>query len=86
MAIKSSILTRLAKAEKKCIPQDLDCMVFIEETDKQGVYMLKENVYTKRGCRSREEEITAISAEEIAENYKIPEGCKEPIIFMIDRM
>lgn len=84
MAIKNDILKRLEKAEKRCIPKDLDCMVFIEDTEEKGVYTLKENIYTKKGCRSRIETIKANNAQEIADNYKPPEGCKEPLVFMVD--
>lgn len=84
MAIKDNILKRLEKAEKRCIPKDVECIVFIEETEKRGVYVLKENIYTRSGCHSRHEVINASSAQEVADNYKQPEGCKEPLVFVVD--
>lgn len=86
MTTRRELLKRLEKVEKKCIPKDVECMVFIEETSAKGVYSVTEIIYTlgQPGQKKKTEIIKANSAQEISDNYKPPEKCKNTIIFMYD--
>lgn len=86
MTTRRELLKRLEKVERKCIPKDVECMVFIEETSDKGVYSVTEIVYTigRPGQRKKTETIKANSAQEISDNYKPPERCKNVIVFMYD--
>lgn len=88
MSIKAKLLKRLEEAEKKIIPSDIDVMVFIEETEEAGTYRVQQNVYHGRESHKRDYieswNVKASSAQEVADSYQPPEGCKEPLIFMYD--
>lgn len=85
MITRRELLKRLEKAEKRCIPQYSECFLFIEETNKEGVYLVIEVVYTPgRPEQRRETEVKANSAQEIIDKYTQPEGCKNVISFMYD--
>lgn len=85
MITRRELLKRLEKAEKRCIPQESDCLLFIEETNKEGVYLAIEVVYTPgRPDQRKETEVQANSAQEIIDRYTPPEECKNVIAFMYD--
>lgn len=79
-----NVLKRLEKAEQEVIPKDLNVVVFIEESDTNGIFNLQENIYRKNRVDVRKEKIKASNAQEIAANYVPPDGCKEPLIISYD--
>ena len=84
MSIRAKLLRRLEEAEKRVIPKGIDVIVFIEETEEKGVYMVQQNIYGSDSCNHDSWKIKASSTKEVAENYQQPAGCKEPLIFMHD--
>ncbi|HJA20288.1 MAG TPA: hypothetical protein H9959_10430 [Candidatus Mediterraneibacter ornithocaccae] len=86
MTARRELLKRLERVERRCIPKDVECMVFIEESNEKGVYIVTEIIYTvgQPGQRKKTEKIKAASAQVISDNYKPPEGCKSVIVFMYD--
>lgn len=88
MSIKGNLLKRLEKAEKRIIPNGIDVMVFIKETAEKGVFQVQQNVYYRNKYRARDSvkkwNVEASSIQEVADKYQPPEGCNEPILFLID--
>lgn len=82
--MKSSILKRLEAAEKKMIPKDVDVIVYIEETDRKGIFKLQESVYAGKSYRQTIKEVEGQSVHDVADEYEPPTGCREPIIFLMD--
>lgn len=79
------LLKRLEEIEKRMVPKNIDVMVFIEESVVEGSYQVQQNVYRGNGTVCIDKwNIKASSAQEVADQYQPPEGCKEPMIFMYD--
>ena len=88
MSIKARLLKRLEDAEKKIIPKKINVIVFIEETKEAGIYKVQQNLYYGADSIKKDSidqwNVKASNAQEIADNYKAPNGCNEPLIFMYD--
>ena len=84
MSIKAKLLKRLEKAEKKIIPGSIDVFVFIEESEEPGTYNVHQIIYRGDNQERTETCVKASNAQEVADNYRPPEECKEPLIFKYD--
>lgn len=85
MITRRELLKRIEKVEKRCLPQDSDDLLFIEEINKEGVYLVIELVYTPgRPDPRKETEVQANSTQEIIDRYTPTEECKNVIAFMYD--
>jgi hypothetical protein len=88
MSIKAKLLKRLEEAEKKILPGEIAAFVIIKPTDEKGVYSVSEAVYFGEGGHKEDYTgtwtVKAENLQEAADSYKPPEGCKEPLKFIIN--
>ena len=87
MSIKKNLIKRLEEFEKKLLPGEMVDFVFIQETDKPGIFSLSHTVSFGEGGTDKDYketwEVKAENAEEVAERYNPPDGCKEVLKFIV---
>lgn len=80
-------IRRELQSLKRLIPANAICFTFLEETDKENVFVVKESIYRSRADpQFNRYEMTAATIQEAAKQYRFPADCdrENSILFTYD--